>query len=500
MATDTLDVLIIGAGLAGIGAAVHVRQHCPQHRLALLEARPRLGGTWDIFRFPGVRCDSNIHTLAYRFRPWRGPERIADGPRILQYLQDTAVEHDIAPLIRYQHRVVAAHWCSQQARWRLEVEHTVGTDADGAHATEASVQRLTMHARFVLMCAGYFHPDEGHAPPLPGQDQFQGRLVHPQHWPEDLNLAGQRVVVLGSGATAITLAPTLARQAAHVTVLQRSPSHVLSTPRHSRLIQVLTRLGWSGLGTLGSRWASMVGSDWQYAAARRWPRWMRQRLLAHTARHLHDPTTELPSFSPRYAPWTQRVCFTPDAELFQAQRSGRLSMHTGEVDTLTPTGVQLRSGQHLPADCIVTATGLQLRALGGVQLTVDGRPVVVGKTWTYRGMMLAGVPNLVYSFGTMHNAWTLQTDLCARWATRVLNHLRHTGHDIACPQAPAGLRPAPYTGLTAGYVLRAAGQFPRQADQAPWQATPHHLPRWWQSWQPVDDGVLRFSRRPYPPA
>lgn len=483
-----LDTIIVGAGLAGIGAAVHLMRQFPGQRLAILEARGTLGGTWDLFRYPGVRSDSDMHTLGYRFAPWPHPDTVAEGEAIRQYIHDVAHQHGVWPLVRLHHRVTAAAWCSQQCRWTLSVDRG-----------EASPP-LTLHCRFLLLCTGYFRYDAGHQPALPGADQFQGRIVHPQHWPQGLHTAGQRVVVIGSGATAITLVPALAEQVGQdgaVTLLQRSPSYIVGLPRRDRPAAWLQQALPAPAAARLTRWKNILRSHLDYQAARRFPAVTRRRMLQGVHRAMGGlDDQQAGHFAPRYAPWDQRVCFTPDDAFFAALRSGRASIRTDQIKQLTPNGIALTSGAHLRADLIVTATGLDLLALGGIALSVDGEAVDVGRRFSYRGMMLAGVPNLAYTFGYTHTSWTLKAELTAQRVCAILQHMDRTGAQQCTPQPPAGLRRGPYRGLTAGYVLRAARQFPPGGDQGPWRSTHSYLADAFASLEPVDDGTLRFTPAP----
>lgn len=479
------DVVVVGAGLSGIAAAHHLRQRCPRERFVILEGRGAIGGTWDLFRYPGVRSDSDMFTLGYSFRPWTSDATIAQGPDIRRYIADTARAEGTLEQIRFGHRVVAAHWDSAYARWKLEVQ------AEGA--------LLHITCRFVFFCSGYYDYAQGHAPRWPGQETFAGRIVHPQHWPEDLALAGRRVVVIGSGATAVTLLPSLAAVAAHVTLLQRSPSYILALPARDGFGALLQRLlprRWA-YGLI--RWKNVLLSLAFFQLSRRRPAAVRDWLVRQAVKQ-GGGRVEARHLQPRYDPWDQRLCIDPDAQMFRALRSGRADIVTGEIAAFTATGLRLASGQELPADIVVTATGLELQMFGGARLTVDGRPVQVADALSYKGMMLSGVPNLALSMGYTNASWTLKAELIARQVCRILNHLRAKGLDVcmAVRDGSAGeLRPA--IDLRSGYVQRAAGELPRQGTRKPWRIHQNYLLDLFAlKFGPLRDGALRFGRRGEP--
>ena len=486
-ADSDLDVLIVGAGLSGIGAAVHLQQHCPDQRWAVLEARRAIGGTWDLFRYPGVRSDSDMYTLGYHFKPWRDAKAIADGPAIRAYIAETAAEHGVTPHIRFGHKALQADWDSAAARWTLQV--AVHDEAGLPQGTR------TLRCRVLLMCSGYYRYDRGHQPHFEGQEAFAGRLVHPQFWPEGLRWAGQRVVVIGSGATAVTLVPALAEQAAHVTLLQRSPSYVVPRPAVDSIAAVLQR-------HLSARWAyalvrlkNVAIGQWYFQLARRWPQPTRERLAQLVRQHLGQDADVQTHFNPRYAPWDQRVCLVPDGDLFRALRSGRAEMVTDTIARFTERGIQLTSGRELAADIVVSATGLELALAGDMRIQVDGVPVDLGQTCSYKGLMFSGVPNLVYTFGYTNASWTLKADLTARWACRLLRHLQRHGLDSAVPVADASVQPRPFLDFTSGYVQRAQHRLPHQGQRAPWRLHQNYFLDWLLlRWGRLDDGVLRFAK------
>ncbi|SOB87716.1 Predicted flavoprotein CzcO associated with the cation diffusion facilitator CzcD [Sphingomonas guangdongensis] len=457
--TEHLDVLIVGAGLSGIGAAYHLQTLCPDRSYAVPEARAASGGTWDLFRYPGIRSDSDMHTLGYRFQPWREARAIADGPSILRYIRDTAVEHGIDAHIRYHHRVVAAAWESSTARWTVTVER--GPDR----------ARVTLTCGFLYLCPGYYDYERGHAPTFPGQERFAGRIIHPQFWPKDLDVGGKRVIVIGSGATAVSLVPELARTAAHVTMLQRSPSYVVARPSGDRIAQALRRVLPAGLAYAATRWKNVLLGGFFYRQMRRYPAAARKRLIGWVRDHLGPDYDVDRHFSPRYDPWDQRLCLVPDADLFTAIRGGRASVVTGTIDRFEAEGVVLASGQTIPADVVVTATGLSLKLLGGIALSVDGAPVEPARHYLYKGMMVSDVPNLALAFGYTNASWTLKADLTSAYVCRLLNTMRARGLRQATPRIadPTAIGDEPFLDFTSGYVERARHLLPKQGARAPWR-------------------------------
>ena len=487
---EHLDVLIVGAGVSGIGLAHHLQQRHPQRTFALLEARGALGGTWDLFRFPGIRSDSDLHTFGYAFKPWRDDRAIADGTSILAYLEETARERGIDELIRLHHRVVAASWSGADARWTVEVERT------------DTGERLRLTAGWLFSACGYYRYDRGFEPPFDGIERFGGRVVHPQHWPADLDHAGLRVLVIGSGATAVTMVPAMAQTAAHVTMLQRSPSYVLSLPSRDPLANGLRRVIGEERAYAITRRKNIWLQTGIYKLAKRRPRFMRRALTALATRQLPSGYAVDPHFTPRYDPWDQRLCIVPDGDLFRAISKGRASVVTGTIDAFTERGVRLASGEELEADVIVTATGLELLALGGMALTVDGHEVRVPETIAYKGTMLSGVPNFSFAVGYINASWTLKVDLVCAWLCRVLAHMDATGSDTAMPvAADPGMALRPFLDFAAGYVQRALHVFPKQGEHPPWRVAMSYAEDVAMLRDGVvDDGVLHFSRRDAPVA
>jgi monooxygenase len=452
---EHFDVLIIGAGLSGIGAAWRLQQERPGTSYAILEARAAIGGTWDLFRYPGVRSDSDMFTLSYPFRPWQGDRSLASGDSIRQYIRDTADEGGITPHIRFSAKVLAADWTADHWTVRL---------ADGGALT----------CNFLYACAGYYDYARGHQPEFAGLGDFAGRFVHPQSWPADLDHAGTRVVVIGSGATAVTLVPAMAETAAHVTMLQRSPSYLTVLPGRDVVADLLRRRLPAPVAHKMARAKNILLSQGFYQLARRRPERVKAILRRFAVRHLADPAYVDEHFSPAYQPWDQRLCVIPDGDLFEAIKAGRASMVTDHIDRFVPEGIRLRSGRVLSADVVVSATGLSLLPIGGVTLTVDGRPVDPGQCVAYRGVMLSGVPNFAYCIGYTNASWTLRADLSHRYVCRLLTFLDRNGYVSATPRETPGIR-RPLLDLTSGYVQRALDRFPRQGDRDPWTVRQNYL-------------------------
>jgi monooxygenase len=483
MSHEHLDVLIVGAGLSGIGAAYHLQERCPGKTFALLESRGALGGTWDLFRYPGIRSDSDMHTLGFSFRPWTEAKAIADGPSILRYLHATARDNGIDEKIRYHHRVVRADWSTDEARWHVEVERT---------DTE---ETLHLTAGFLLSCSGYYDYAEGYTPEFEGIERFGGQVVHPQHWPEDLDYAGKRVVVIGSGATAVTLVPAMAEQAEHVTMLQRSPTYVISLPGEDPIANRLrARLSPKRAYSI-VRWKNVILQQITFQLSRRRPDFVRKVLRRGLERGLpagYDIDTH---FKPRYNPWDQRMCLIPDGDLFDAIRAGGASVVTDTIDTFTETGIRLDSGDELEADVVITATGLNLLAFGGVQLAIDGEDVDFTKRISYRGLMLDNVPNFAFTVGYTNASWTLKADLTSEYVCRLLNHMDMHGHRQCMPSnVDPSMAEAPFLDLTSGYVLRAVDKFPRQGSKAPWRLRQNYaLDIRTLRYTAIEDGAMTFS-------
>jgi cation diffusion facilitator CzcD-associated flavoprotein CzcO len=482
--SEHVDVLIVGAGLSGIGAACHLQADCPGKSYAILEARERSGGTWDLFRYPGIRSDSDMFTLGYRFKPWREAKAIADGPTILDYIRETAREHGVEQHIRYQHRVVHASWSSEDARWTVEAERT------------DTGERVELTCRFLFGCTGYYRYDEGYTPHFEGSERFAGEIVHPQHWPEDLDYAGKCVVVIGSGATAVTLIPAMADRAAHVTMLQRSPSYVLSLPGRDPLADLIRRVLPPKAAYPIVRWKNVLLATALFQLSRRAPEFVKRLLRKGVEQRLpagYDVDTH---FAPTYNPWDQRLCLVPDGDLFEAISSGKASVVTDRIETFTERGIKLESGEELEADVIVTATGLNLLVLGGMTLSVDGRDVKPADTVGYKGMMLSGVPNMALTLGYTNASWTLKGDLCAGYVCRLLNHMDEHGYAYCTPRPlDPSLPTEPFIDLVSGYVLRSIDQLPRQGPKPPWRLHQNY-PRdvVMLRYGSLDDEAIAFTR------
>lgn len=484
MSVEHFDVLIVGAGISGIGAGYYLKRRCPAKSYAILEGRDELGGTWDLFRYPGIRSDSDMFTLGYSFRPWKGSRAIADGPAILNYLRETAQESGIDRPIRFQHRVRSASWSSKQAHWTVEAE--VGPQR----------QPVRYRCNFLYLCSGYYDYDEGHAPSFSGSQDFQGRIIHPQRWPPDLDYRKQRIVVVGSGATAVTLVPALAQAAAHVTMLQRSPSYILSIPAEDHLARTIHRLLPERIAHRLVRWKNILLSIAFYQLCRRAPARARKFFRRQLARELPPEVDIDLHFKPRYEPWDQRVCLVPDADLFQAVKAGRASIVTEQIVKFTQQGILLHSGRELPADIIVTATGLKLLPGGGICLDIDGTPVNTGQCLTYKGLMLSNVPNFALCIGYVNASWTLRAELSSAYVCRLLQYMDRHGYSQCVPRHDsAGDGASPLLGLTSGYVQRALDLLPKQGLKAPWVMHQNYLCDLLSlRFCKLNDGNLVFSR------
>jgi cation diffusion facilitator CzcD-associated flavoprotein CzcO len=452
---EHLDVVIVGAGLSGVGAACRLEIERPGTTYAVLEARDAIGGTWDLFRYPGVRSDSDMHTLGYPFRPWRDGKALADGPSILRYVEETAAEYGVDGKVRLRHRLVSADWDSATARWTLHVDH------DGA--------RQTLTCSFLFSCTGYYRYDHGHEPLIEGRDDYAGTVVHPQHWPQDLDVAGRRIVVIGSGATAVTLVPALAREAAHVVMLQRSPTYVVSRPGVDPVAAALQKVLPEEAAFRAVRGKNIAVAAASYRASKRWPDRMRAILMKGVAGQLPEGYDVETHFGPAYGPWDQRLCVVPDGDLFEAISSGRASVVTDRIVRFTEKGLLLASGDELEADVVVTATGLELQLMGGTVLRVDGDVVDPPETVAYKGMMLTGVPNFAFAVGYTNASWTLKCDLVSRYVCRLLRHMDIYRYDVVAPVPPRDPQRLPLLDLSSGYVRRAEPILPKQGTTTPWR-------------------------------
>ena len=456
-----VDVLIIGAGISGVDAAYRLKTRCPSKSWLILEARERVGGTWDLFRFPGVRSDSDMYTLSFPFRPWRSDRAIVDGASIRQYVEDTARECGIAGRIRFGRKVVRAAWSSADRLWTVEAER------DGKR------ERFT--CAFLYFASGYYDYARGYRPEWPGEESFKGRIVHPQFWPDDLDHKGKRIAVIGSGATAVTLIPPLAETAAHVTMVQRSPSYIVAKPAKDAIAGRLQRLLPNALADALIRWKNLLLTMLIFSRARSRPEKFSQWITDQLRKELPAGYPVERDFTPPYKPWDQRLCLVPDGDLFAAMRSGKASIATGTIERFTPTGLRLESGQEVRADIIVTATGLNMQMLGGVELSLDGEPARTAEKLIYKGMMLSDVPNLFIAFGYTNASWTLRSDLTARSVCRLLNRMEHGGASVCVARARTDVEQRPVMDLTSGYVKRAEAMLPKQGDREPWRVPQNYV-------------------------
>jgi cation diffusion facilitator CzcD-associated flavoprotein CzcO len=484
MNTEHFDVVVVGAGLSGISAGYHLQERCPRKSYVILEGRATIGGTWDLFRYPGIRSDSDMYTLGYRFKPWREARAIADGPSILNYVRETAAEYDIERHIRFHHMVKSADWSSEDARWTVRAE--VGPDREPAVFT----------CNFLYMCSGYYDYAQGYSPEFAGAGDFTGTIIHPQHWPEDFDYTGKRIVVIGSGATAVTLVPELARRAAHVVMLQRSPTYVVSRPAEDAFANWLRRNLPAMLAYRITRWRNVLIGMYFFRLARRRPKEVKAEILRLVQAELGPDYDVATHFNPSYNPWDQRLCLVPDADLFASIKAGTSSVVTDQIERFTPHGILLRSGRELPADVIVTATGLKLLFMAGMAVSVDGKPVDFPNTLVYKGMMYSGVPNLASATGYTNASWTLKCDLTCEYVCRLINHMDQTCTRICTPVLKdASVEVEPFFDFTSGYVQRALHMLPRQGSKTPWRMHQNYARdllalRFGQ----VDDGVMEFSK------
>ncbi|MBW2423398.1 MAG: NAD(P)/FAD-dependent oxidoreductase [Deltaproteobacteria bacterium] len=484
------DVVIVGAGLSGIGAAYHLQRDCPSKSYAIVESRDAIGGTWDLHRYPGIRSDSDMHTLGYGFKPWIAEQAIADGPSILEYVNETADENDIREHILFGRKVESASWSSHDATWTLRIGRS--------DAEDATTGEETISCRFLLMCSGYYSYESPHRPHFEGEEDFEGAIFHPQLWPGELDYRGKRVVVIGSGATAMTLVPAMADDVEHIVMLQRSPTYVISRPDVDVVANILRRILPEKLAYRITRFKNAELQRRLYEKTRRSPDKVKAFLLGDARKRLRPDYDFEKHFTPKYDPWDQRLCLIPNADLFEAINSGKASVVTDQIDRLTKKGIRLASGEELEADIIIVATGLKLKVLGGVRLSVDNVPVQLADTWTYKGMMYSDVPNLVQTFGYVNASWTLRADLTAEYVCRLLNRMDELGMRQCTPrlrEEDRGMAKRPWLDdFSAGYVQRAMHLFPKQGDHEPWLNTQSYAAdKKMIRRAPLEDGVLLFG-------
>ena len=483
MNTEHFDVLIVGAGLSGIGAAHHLQTRCPDRTYAILEGRSAIGGTWDLFRYPGIRSDSDMYTLGYEFRPWTDPKAIADGASILNYIRDAADDYGIRQHIRFQSKVTHLAWSSADGRWTVDVQQ------DGAPTP------VQLTCNFLFLCCGYYRYDRGYTPDFPGAERFKGRIVHPQQWTDDIVTAGKKVVVIGSGATAVTLVPSIAPTSAHVTLLQRSPTYVMARPGQDAVANTLRNILPDKLAYAMTRWKNVLMGMYFFRMSRKRPQQVKRWMVKQVQDALGPDFDVGKHFTPSYKPWDQRVCVVPGGDLFKVIKSGQASIVTDYIDTFTETGIRLKSGAHLDADVIVTATGLVMELMGGASLAVDGQTVHIADTLNYKGMMFSGVPNLAYSLGYTNASWTLKCDLTTAYACRLLNHMQKEGFSQCVPRNtdPSQVT-EPVMQFTSGYVQRALSGLPKQGSHAPWKLNQNYaLDLMDLKFGSVADNAMEFS-------
>jgi monooxygenase len=485
MSDTYFDVLIVGAGLSGIAAGYHLQKRCPDESFAILESRDAIGGTWDLFRYPGIRSDSDMYTFGFAFRPWTDGAVFADGPSIRNYVTETATQNGIDKHIRFQQRVVAANWNSSTARWSVDVEVGVSGETE------------RYECRFLMMCTGYYRYDHGYRPSFEGEQDFAGDIIHPQQWPEAYDYTGKRVVVIGSGATAVTLVPAMAEAAQHVTMLQRSPTYIAARPSRDGMADFLRKIMPSKWAYSLTRLKNVLSAIYVFEMSQRWPELVKREVLKATREALGSGVDVERHFSPDYNPWDQRFCLAPDGDFFDVLKDGSADIVTDHIDRFNHDGITLKSGETLEADLIIPATGLEMQIAGGMTLSLDGQPVHAPERFTYRGMMLSDVPNFALAFGYTNASWTLKVDLTCERVCRMLNHMRKTGADVCIPVAPADLEGMPMLEFSSGYVQRALPQLPRQGATAPWRTYQNYIQDMFAiRFGALEDGHMQFYTAP----
>ncbi len=484
MATEHFDVLIVGAGISGIGAGYHLQQKCPNKSYLIVEGRGALGGTWDLFRYPGIRSDSDMYTLGYVFKPWTHPKAIADAPHILDYLRETAAENGIDQKIRYGHKVLRASWSSPDACWKVEIEQA------------GKSEKIYINCNFLHMCSGYYNYAQGYTREFEGTDRFGGQIVHPQQWPEDIDFENKKVIISGSGATAVTLLPAMAKSAAHVTMLQRSPTYVVSRPSEDKLAISLRKYLPGRWAYAIIRWRNILFQRYIYGRFQKYPQAAKERLIDMVREELGPDYDVDTHFTPRYNPWDQRLCLVPDSDMFESIRNGSASVVTDHIDSFTEKGLLLESGEEREADMPLTATGLNLQFLSDVEFTVDGNVLKPHEALIYKGMMVSDVPNMALSMGYTNASWTLKCDLTCDFVCRLLNHMDRHGFTTCMPSnKDPDLETEPYMSLAAGYIQRSAHLFPQQAAHPPWKLHQNYLKDIFMlRYNRLEDGVMGFSK------
>ncbi len=480
-----IDVLIVGAGISGISAACHLRRECPDKVFTILEAREEIGGTWDLFRFPGIRSDSDMHTFGFSFKPWTNPKVISDAEDIRAYLRETVDEYDLRDRIRFGYKLISANWNSAAAAWTVSVR-------------DSQAEEFTIEANFLFMCCGYYDYDAGYTPELPGLEQFAGPVAHPQHWPEALDYAGKRIAVIGSGATAVTLVPALVKKAAHVTMVQRSPSYVVSRPAKDVLGNLLNTALPVKWASAVNRWRYVRLQDMVYKRSRKQPEKIRNYLLRRVRKVMGEDYDVDKHFTPSYEPWTQRLCLVPDNDLFLAIKQGKAEVVTGTIERIEADCLRMRDGTRVAADILVTATGLRLQVLGGARLFRDGGEIDPADCFNYHGMMFSGLPNLVYTFGYINSSWTLRADLNSRYVCKLLKAMEAKGARQCVPLMREDERGLPdldfIDDFNPGYMRRGLHLFPKQKTESPWRNSQNYLAdREWLDKRPIEDGALQLS-------
>lgn len=482
MQPNHFDVLIIGAGISGISAAYYLQEQCSTKSYAILEGRHTLGGTWDLFKYPGIRSDSDMYTLGFAFKPWVSRKAIADAPSIMSYLNETVDEFDIRKNIRYHQKVINASWSSETALWTLEVQQQDG-----------STKEYTCN--FLSMCSGYYNYDKGYTPDFKGVDDFEGKILHPQKWPEDLNYDDQKVVVIGSGATAVTLVPEMAKKAGHVTMLQRSPTYVVSAPAEDKLANFLNRVLPHKIAYSLNRWRKILMQRFSFSIIKKYPNFMKNLFIKGVKKELGDDYDVATHFTPSYNPWDQRVCLVPDSDLFESIKANKSSVVTDHIEKFTPKGILLKSGKELEADIIVTATGLNLKLLGGINFNVDGKTIDLSKTISYKAMMFSDMPNLSLAFGYTNASWTLKCDLSNQYVCRLINYMDENGYRQCTPrQNDPNLELEDWLDFSSGYIRRVIHTLPKQGSKKPWRLDQNYLvDRKMIGKSKIDDGVMEFT-------